>query len=186
MIGKALETGSFDDAYLARLRQGDDETARHFDRFFRRMLSAKVWGRFGPEREEDLVDGVMTAAMEKILRGEPRNAACLMAYISRICSNLLAKAIRTQPNGTRMDLDKEQISDRAETCEERLLAEERAEEVRRVLSALGRRDRGVLVDLFCHEFTRGEVCEKYGVTRQQLRLILFHARERFRKRWLGT
>jgi DNA-directed RNA polymerase specialized sigma24 family protein len=78
------------------------------------------------------------------------------------------------------------FSDRAETCEERLFAEERAEAVRKVLGTLGRRDRGVLVDLFYKELTRAEVCGKYGVTRQQLRLILFHARERFRKGWRMT
>ena len=94
--------------------------------------------------------------------------------------------MRAQPNAKSVDLDMEQISDKAGTCEERLFAEDRAEVVRNVLSALGRRDRGVLVDLFYKELTRGEVCENYGVTRQQLRLILFHARQRFPEEWRKT
>jgi hypothetical protein len=102
-----LRGGSFDDAYLARLRQGDDETARHFDRYFRSKLRAKIWGRFGPEREEDLVDEMMTAAMVKILQGKPRTAACLKGYIFGICSNLFGKAIRAQPNCKGMDLEME-------------------------------------------------------------------------------
>jgi hypothetical protein len=31
---------------------------------------------------------------------------------------------------------------------------------------------------------RDAVCEKYAVTREQLRLILFRARGRFQKRWM--
>lgn len=130
-----------------------------------------------------MVDEVMTAAMEKILQGQPRTAACLKGYILRICVNLSSRALRAQQNGKRVDLDLEQISDRVATCEERLFAEERAEVVRHVLSALGRRDRSVLVDLFCNELTRAEVCEKHGVTRPQMRQILFQARERFRRAW---
>jgi hypothetical protein len=86
-----LRGGSFDDAYLARLRQGDDETARHFDRYFRSMLRAEM----------------MTAAMVKILQGKPRTAACLKGYIFGICSNLFGKAIRAQPNCKGMDLEME-------------------------------------------------------------------------------
>ena len=34
----------FDDGYLARLRNGDEETAKHFDRYFRRLLQDEVVG----------------------------------------------------------------------------------------------------------------------------------------------
>jgi len=30
---------------------------------------------------------------------------------------------------------------------------------------------------------RDEACQKYGVTREQLKLILFHARRKFQKEW---
>jgi hypothetical protein len=45
-------------------------------------------------------------------------------------------------------------------------------------------DSNVLFDLLYKGLRRDEVCERYAaLTRVQLRMILFHARQRFQKRW---
>jgi RNA polymerase sigma factor (sigma-70 family) len=173
----------FDDLYLMQLRAGDEDTAKHFDRYFRRLLRLKLWGKFTREREEELIDSVMTAALEKILNGNPRDAACLAAYITGICANLTKRALRPSFNNIGADPDEIQIANGENNAEEKLLSRERAEGVRRVLGTLGMRDRGVLVDLFYHDTERDEVCRKYRVTRQTLRLIVFRARRRFQSTW---
>ena len=84
----------FDQAYLERLRRGDDETAKHFDRYFRRVVRAKVWGKFSRQVEEDLIDDVMAAAIENVMQGQPRDASYLPGYICGICLNLMRQAMR--------------------------------------------------------------------------------------------
>ena len=173
----------FDEGYLKRLRSGDEETAAHFNDYFRRLLRRWVWGKFNREQEEELVDSAMTAAFEKIRQGQPREATRLAAYVTGICVNRMRLALRPSFNTHGQDPEKLHIQDQTRNPEEKLIENERAHEVREVLGTLGQRDRDVLVDLFYHEKDRAEVCEKHGVDRKTLRLILFRARKRFQNHW---
>ena len=174
----------FDDAYLRRLRNGDEETAKHFDGYFRRLLRRWIWGKFTREQEEELVDSSMVIAFEKIMQGQPRDPARLPAYMTGICLNLTRLALRSGFQRTTKNSEDIQIADHAPDAEERIMKREQAQEVKKVLGTLGSRDRGILVDLFFHEKKRDEVCERYGVDRDRLRLILFRARKRFQSEWV--
>ena len=92
-------------------------------------------------------------------------------------------ALRPSFNTYGQDPEKLHIQDHTRNPEEKLLENERAHEVREGWGTLGQRDRAVLVDLFYHEKDRAEVCEKHGVDRKMLRLILFRARKRFQNHW---
>lgn len=173
----------FDEDYLTRLRRGDDQTAKHFNRYFRAKLRFSLWHRFDGERAADLIDQVMAAALERILKGEPKDATRLVAYVRGICSNLTKKEMRGRPLAMRMDVNLDLLADSAPRADHKLLEQERADAVRKVLETLGQRDRAILVDLFWAELSREEVCEKYKLSRERLRMILFHARRRFEKRW---
>lgn len=177
---EVLSSHTFDSGYLDRLRGGDEQTARHFSEYFRRMLRIKLWARFGSGLPEDLLNDVMAAAFEKIKDGEPRNPANLPAYVRGICSNLAKKS---DPLAQVAEVDFETLTDRARTAEEELISRENAHSIRSVLTSLRPRDRRILIDLFYHDVARDAVCRKYKVTRKQLRLIIFRARGRFQKRW---
>lgn len=171
---------TFDDGYLQRLRSGDEETAQHFAVYFRRVLKIKLWARFGRDRQDDLIDEIMAIALENIFKGQLRDAACLPGYVRAICANI---ARRPDSSSQTVELDLDRISARSLSAEQNLLAEERANLVRNVLRTLAIRDRNILVDLFYNDLKREEVCAKYGVTRDQLRLLLFRARGRFQEKW---
>jgi RNA polymerase sigma factor (sigma-70 family) len=126
---------------------------------------------------------MMTAALENILRGQPREATRLTAYIRGICSNLTKKEMRPKTDDNLVDLDLERISDSEKSVVDSLIEQERAAAVRQVLETLSFRDRNLLIDLFFHELSRDEACRKYAVTRGQLRVVLHHARRRFQKKW---
>ena len=68
-----MSSNIFDANYLTRLRSGDEETAKHFDTYFRRMLRIKLWAKFGRTVQDDLMEDALAAALEKILNGEPRD-----------------------------------------------------------------------------------------------------------------
>lgn len=177
---KVMSSNIFDEGYLMRLRAGDEETAKHFNDYFRRMLRIKLWAKYGRTVKNDLMDDVMAAALEKILNGEPRDPSCLAAYVRGICANL---ARRPNASSKQSDLNFEQLSDQSRSAEDELIARERARTVRSVLTSLKDRDRLILIDLFYNDLHRDQVCVKYKVNREQLRLILFRARARFQKKW---
>jgi len=177
-----ISSNVFDEGYLARPRNGDEETAKHFTSYFRRMLRIKLWAKFGRTVPDDLTDEIMAAALEKILNGEPRDPACLAAYVRGICSNLAKRPVSANRKGTDVNLD--HLSDDSLSAEEEMISQETARTVRTVLTTLRPRDRNVLIDLFYNELDRDEVCRKHSVNREQLRLILFRARGRFQKKWL--
>ena len=115
----------FDEAYLRRLRAGDEDTAKHFDRYFRRSLRAQLWGKFGTQHQEDLVDEVMAAAIAKILRGEARDAARLSAYIRGICSNLAKSSMRPSAKMIDVPLDFDRMANPERTAEEKMMQSEK-------------------------------------------------------------
>jgi RNA polymerase sigma factor (sigma-70 family) len=172
----------FDEAYLQRLRSGDDETARHFDRYFRHRLRPKVWDKFNRQRADDLVDDVMAAALQSILQGKPENADRLPAFIFGICVNLTKVAMRPKANREWAQAEFDHVPDSAQTTLEKLQAAETQQAVLEVLRTLRRRDRDVLVDLFYRGLSRTETAQKHGITRDQLRMILFQTRQK--KSWV--
>lgn len=176
--------GPFDDDYLARLRAGDYETARHFNAYFRKLLGIMLCGAFSPERVSELIDEVMFVAITNIMRGQPRDPSRLPWYVRGMCSNLKNKTIKGILKRGVEDTDPDHLSSQDETAEERLLRQDNEKDVQAVLRELGERDRNILIDLFYRDLTRDEVCAKYApLTRDQLRMVLFHARRRFQKRW---
>jgi RNA polymerase sigma factor (sigma-70 family) len=174
---------SFDEDYLTRLRNGDEETAKHFYAYFKKVLRRWLWGKFSREQEEELIDTAITAAYTKISAGQPRQAARLQAYVTGICVNLTRLALRPTFNQPGADVDSVQMADTSRNAEETLMSQERAHEVRKVLATLPARDRQILIALFCQGKHRDEVCQAFGLGREQLRLILFRARKRFQENW---
>jgi RNA polymerase sigma factor (sigma-70 family) len=174
----------FDDDYLARLRNNDDETARHFQKHFRKAVANMLFGKFYRQREEDLAEDVMAAVIERVMAGEPREGAALPAYVRGVCLNFIRKEIdRIQSRPERADLDLDKMSGHGRTPEESARSKEMAKAVWEVLAKLRLRYRDILVDVFYYELDRDEVRQKYGKTPEQMRLILFHARHSFQKEW---
>ncbi len=175
----------FNEDYLTQLRGGDEDTAKHFVAYFRRSLRRWLWGKFSREQEDELIDTAIVSAYEKISQGQPRDASKLQAYVTGICVNLTRLALRPSANSPVAAVSDIERADGARSAEQLLLEQERAREVKKVLAGLSTRDRGVLVDLFYEDRGRDEVCQRHGVNRDELRLILFRARKRFQKGWTG-
>jgi len=90
---------SFGQDYLARLRGGDDETLKHFNDHFRRLIRLKAWGQFNREQGEELANDVMAAVREKIAEGAPDVINRLPAYVFGICATLANKQPPQPPAG---------------------------------------------------------------------------------------
>jgi len=66
--------------------------------------------------------------------------------------------------------------------ESALIAEETSKHVRRALDELDARDADILRAVFIEERSKDEICQRYGVDRAYLRVLLHQAKEHFRAR----
>ena len=63
-----------------------------------------------------------------------------------------------------------------------VLAQETGVSVRRVLSRLEESEQGILQAVLIDELNKDEICDRFGVSRSYLRVLLHRAKKRFRNR----
>jgi RNA polymerase sigma factor (sigma-70 family) len=182
--GKSVDRFEFSDEYVARLRSHDSETWEHFDAYFRPRIRTKFRAQFPWEMVDDLSGETMVAVLEKIGQGEPRNSACLAAYVLQICHNKGLEALRKLAGDKQSaEVDWNLFPGRGKTPQQAVLDHELGEQVAKAFNKLPSRDRGALASVFYDGRDRDEVCKECGLTRDQLKMILFRARQKFKREW---
>jgi RNA polymerase sigma factor (sigma-70 family) len=180
-----LKRFQFDDNYLASLRNDDPETWRHFNGYFRPRIRAKLRAQVRWQLVDDLVGEVLVSVLQKIREGLPANAASLPAYVLGVCYSEVLKRIRVEAsNPTVSGIDWDLVSGHNLTPQEQVLNQEEARKVESVLSRLTGRERDVLISVFYEKLDRDQLSAKLAVTREQLKILLFRARQRFQREWV--
>jgi RNA polymerase sigma-70 factor, ECF subfamily len=136
---------------------------------------------------EDLYQETVRLALEKIRHGEVREPEKLAGFLRSLAKNLATHHYRkgsTRENRER-DLDDAVATVPAgDTMEPltRLLAAEKAGLVRRLIGELpSDRDRQVLFRFYIAEEEKERICADLGLTSPELNVVLFRARQRYRK-----
>jgi RNA polymerase sigma-70 factor (ECF subfamily) len=170
----------FDREYIERLRNGDEETERHFTDYFGRLLRIKLRSRFCQAQTlEDLRQEtflrVVVALKSKNCLQSPES---LGAFVNTVCQNLLFEFYRTKSR-TQLDLpDHLNIPDERASTEAELVTEDRRRQVRQVLEDLPAKDRELLRLVFYEEADKDEICRRFSVDRQYLRVLVHRAKAR--------
>ena len=182
-----LNRHPFDVLYVERLRAGDAETERHFCAYFSDLIRLKVRAR----GLAALVDDIRQETFLRVLRtvrtpGGLRDAGALGAFVNSVCGNVILETSRAQKlTGAAPPEESERPADAAEPdAEAQYLIEERKFAVRRVIDALDPRDRELLAALYLEEQDRDRVCERLGVTREYLRVLVHRAKREFKARYV--
>ena len=182
--GKPVEFFNFDEDYVTRLRNEHAATWDHFDGYFRPRIRSKLGSQIPWEMVDDVAGDVMLSFIENLKRGEPENPACLAGYVLQICQYKVLETLRKLSNQkTFADVDWELFPGGGRTPQQEYFEGEQTKEIQRILRKLKPRDQNVLLEIFYFKVDRDEVCQKYGVSREQLKLILCRARQRFQKNW---
>lgn len=171
-------------ALAVRIRAGD------------RSAEAEMVTRFGPgvaatlcratgrrTLAEDLYQEAFQLAIAKIRRGELREPAKLPGFLCHLARNLAVGHFRRDRQQQGEDLlDSLGCPDPGPSPLDRLLADERAAQIREVLAGLGsERDRKLLFLLYIREEDRKHLCELMGLTPLHFNRVLFRARQRYRE-----
>ena len=177
-----MELFVFDDDYVRRLREGDRETAAHFHAYFRDLLLLKLRRRLASiDAIDEVRQEVFTRCFEHL--GELREARKLGAFVNSICNRVLMEYYRAEGRTEPLADDAAEIPDTADASGA-LDSARAVARVRRVLDAMPRRDSDILRALFIDEGDKEEVCRRFGVERDYLRVLLHRAKEKFKSYYL--
>lgn len=177
-----MELFVFDDDYVRRLREGDRETANHFHAYFRDLLLLKL------RRRLPSIDAIDEVRQEVFVRcfqhlDELREPRKLGAFVNAICNRVLMEYYRAESRTEPLTDEAEAIPDAVDTAASLDSARSSAR-VRRVLEAMPQRDSDILKAVFIEEGDKEEVCRRFGVERDYLRVLLHRAKEKFRTFYL--
>jgi RNA polymerase sigma-70 factor (ECF subfamily) len=148
-----VEFVTFDKAYVERLREGDPSTEQHFVAYFERMLGTKLRAKgLAPHNVEDLRQETFIRVIATLRKdGGVRHPDRFGAFVNSICNNVLLEFYSSSAKNQPMqdeDMDK---PDKVLNLEGLLVTKQSAEQVRRVLDRMPKRDLELLRAIFLEE-----------------------------------
>ncbi len=180
--GEGLELFAFDEAYVSRLREGDSSTESHFVAYFSKLIQIKLRARFlAPEVVDDLKQETFTRVIKSLRAdGGIRQADRLGPFVNSVCNNVLMEHFRAGTKNVALELGHLELPDKALNLESLAISWETRQTVRKVLAQLPERDQAILKAVFLEEVAKDEVCQRFGVGRDYLRVLLHRAKGKFR------
>jgi RNA polymerase sigma-70 factor, ECF subfamily len=181
-ILKYLNKTPFDNDYLIRLRQGDADTERHFVVHFSNAIRLSLryrlrsWQLIDDIRQETFLRVLNFLRSDKLMDHPER----LGAYVHSVAINVMMELLRASTRHPAMPEDAHQMADRSANPEREAVTRERKDLVRNILEELPEKDRRILRAVFLEDTDKAEVCKRFDVNRDYLRVLVHRAKIRFR------
>jgi RNA polymerase sigma-70 factor (ECF subfamily) len=172
----------FDSEYLQRLREGDPETEKHFVSHFTKVIRMSLRFRL---RSWDLIEDIRQETFLRVLNFVRSDRSLdhperLGAYVHSVSINVMMELLRASTRHPPIPDDAHNVADGRLNTEGSLVTRERRELVRSVLSDLAEKDRDILRAVYLEEAEKPEICERFQVDRDYLRVLVHRAKMRFR------
>lgn len=104
----------------------------------------------------------------------------LGAYVHSVSINVMMELLRASTRHPAMPEDAHQLADGGVDPEKEVVTRERKEMVLSVLEELPEKDRRILRAVFLEDGDKDEVCRRFDVNRDYLRVLVHRAKIRFR------
>ena len=105
----------------------------------------------------------------------------LGAYVHSVAINVMLELLRASTRHPPLPEDSQTFPDIKASAEDRVVTRERKEVVREILEQLSPKDRDILRAHFLEDLDRDEICARFGVDRDYLRVLVHRAKLRFRE-----
>src|SRR3989440_8203559 len=177
----SVEFFTFSQAYVERLREGDPSTEQHFVAYFEQLLRIKLRSRrIPPDKVEDLRQETFIRVIAAVRKdGGVRQPERFGAFVNSICNNVLLEYYRSCAKSQPMEDAHMDIPDKILDLDGMLVSKQSAEQVRRALDGMPKRDRDLLRGIFLEEKEKDSVCQELGVDREYLRVLVHRAKDKF-------
>jgi RNA polymerase sigma-70 factor (ECF subfamily) len=180
-----MDLFAFDDDYVRRLREGDRWTEEHYVNYFTPLLTSKLRGNVSPNDIEDVIQDTLMRVLNELKNGKGiRDGHAFGAYVLRFCNNIKHEHLR----GNRPTVELKDVYRSEDDALRDLITKEKIKRVRLTLLWLAKgnkRDAAILRDLFFNDCEKDAVCQKYGVDRDYLRVLVHRALKKFREKYGG-
>lgn len=178
-----MELYLFDGDYVQRLRDGESATETHFVGYFRQLLRIKLRARY---LATDVVEDLQQETFIRVFRalrtdGGIRQPERIGAFVNSVCNNVLQEHYRSQSKSQPLQDSDLEPPDKVLNLEKLIIAEEVRQQVREALNSLSPRERDLIRAIFFQDMDKDEVCRKFGVNRDYLRVLLHRAIEHLRE-----
>jgi RNA polymerase sigma-70 factor (ECF subfamily) len=171
---------SFDADYLRRLAAGDAVVENHFTTYFGELLGLKLRVRIrSPHLIEDIRQETLLRVLQILRNKGVEHPERFGAFVSAVCNNVLMEMVRADMRHDRLEPEVDPVDEKV-NLDEPLVTQQRRRLVASVLQELPEKDRELLRMLFLEEKDKAEICKKFGVSDDYLRVLLFRAKSRFR------
>lgn len=174
---------SFDSAYLDRLRSGDGETERHFVTHFSNLIRISLRYRL---RSWQLIEDIRQETFLRVfnfLRSDRSldHPERLGAYVHSVSINVMMELLRASTRHPPFPENAPDLADEREKSDSSVVTRERKEMVRIILTSLSEKDQQILRAVFLEEEDKSEICKRFEVDRDYLRVLVHRAKTRFRE-----
>jgi RNA polymerase sigma factor (sigma-70 family) len=176
-----LPSLEFNATYVHSLRQGDPSTEEHFVSHFSPILLRKLRKKLhSTELAHDLRQETFLRVLQ-VLRSDHsiREPERFEFFVLGVCNNVLYETYRQEKKVVFLDPELEIASNvpSPDTC---AMAAETSNQLQKMLSGLSPRIRSILKAALLEEQDRDEICLKFGVNRNHLRLLICRAKKALR------
>jgi RNA polymerase sigma-70 factor (ECF subfamily) len=174
----------FGPEYVEALRRGDPAVESHFVEHFSPMLSRTLRRKLrSSEQMKDVRQETFLRVFSALRAGySVRNPERFDVFVMGVCNNILRETYREQRRSVALTtLEEEPVAD-FPSAYALMVAQETGLKVRRVLSRLHAEEQGILQAVLMDEQNKDEICDRFGVSRSYLRVLLYRAKKRFRNR----
>jgi RNA polymerase sigma-70 factor (ECF subfamily) len=165
-----------------RIRGEDSSAMEELYRLFSKGIRFYLCRQLGPQELDDKIHDIFLVVIQAIRRGELREPERLMGFVRTVVRRQVAAHINEAVHNRREFQNIESgitLSDRNQTPEERVMAQQRAEMMETVLRSISRRDREILTRFYLLEETQEQICSEMHLTETQFRLLKSRAKARF-------
>ena len=175
-----MQFHSFDEDYLRRLADGDSVVEHHFSSYFGDLLSLKLRVRIrSPQLIEDIRQETLLRVLKIVRKKGIEHPERFGAFVSAVCNNVLMELIRGESRHESAESTLEP-ADETINLDGPLITQQRRRQVEAVLDELPEKDRDLLRMFFLEERDKTELCKRFGVNEDYLRVLLHRAKSRFR------
>ena len=168
---------------VERVHEGQPAAMEELYAIFARGIRYFLLRSLGPDDIDDKVHDCFLIVTQAIRNGDLREPDRLMGFVRTVVKRQIAGSIdlAVQQRRTRVEFDDTllSVSDWREDPERTMLAKQRAEIARKVLSSVSRRDREILDRFYVQEQTQERICADMSLTYNQFRLLKSRAKARF-------
>ena len=177
---KKVDFYSFDADYLRRLQARDPVTEGHFASYFGKRLQIKLRSRgFASAVLEDISQETFYRVLIAVRNGTVLYPERFGAYVNSVCDKVILEKYREHARNQHLDVDAMDVPDGKTNLEAMVLRKEKREIVAGILAQLPAKKRNMLRALLFEQLDRSELCARFKVKSDYLRVLLFRAKEDF-------